>query len=142
MPINSYLPAFAYQVRFRRKDFIPSANPVACHKIAPVPLHWKSRVKVDLDRDVALGVLEKVPDNIPVKWLSRMVITAKGNGEPRRTIDYQPLNRQALCQPFPVQSSFQLASQVPAKTKKSMVDAWNRYRQIPSTPTTDSTPPS
>ena len=37
-----------------------SAKPVACHKVVPVPLHWKARVKADLDRDVALGFLEKV----------------------------------------------------------------------------------
>jgi hypothetical protein len=65
----------------------PAAKPVACHKVTPVPLHWKHRVKADLERDVALGVLEKVPDNTPVTWLSRMVVTAKANGDPRRTID-------------------------------------------------------
>ena len=74
----------------------PSAKPRACHKIVPVPLHWKTQVKVDLDRDVALGVLEKVSDNCPVTWLSRMVITAKANGNPRRTVDFQPLNRHSL----------------------------------------------
>ena len=87
-------------------------------------------MKADLDRDVALGVLEKVPDNCPVTWLSRMVITAKANGSPRRTVDYQPLNKHSLRQTFPMQSPFQLASQVPANTKKSMVDAWNGYHQI------------
>ena len=46
---------------------------------------------MDLVRDVKLGVLEKLPTNTPTIWLSRMVITAKSNGEPRRTVDYQPL---------------------------------------------------
>ena len=41
---------------------------------------------MDLVRDVKLGVLEK----LPTTWLSRMVITAKSNAEPRRTVDYQP----------------------------------------------------
>ena len=71
----------------------PAAKPVACHKIAPVPLHWKTRVKADPDRDVALGVLERLPDNKPLKWLSRMVIA-----------DYQPLNRHSTRQTFPIQS--------------------------------------
>ena len=61
----------------------PSATPVACHKVNPVPLHWKNKVKADIDRDVALGVLEKIPGNTPTDWLSRMVITAKANGDPR-----------------------------------------------------------
>ena len=107
-----------------------SAKYVACHKVVPVPLHWKTRVKADLDRDVALGVLEKVPDNTWVTWLSRMVITAKSNGDPRRTIDYQPPNNHSQRQTFPVQSPFQLASQVPSNMKKSVVDAWNGYHQI------------
>ena len=46
----------------------PNAKPVACHKPTPGPLHWKERVKADLDRDVALGVLERVPDNTPTPW--------------------------------------------------------------------------
>ena len=40
-----------------------SAYQVACHKVVSVPLHWKTRVKEDLDRDIALGVIEMVPDN-------------------------------------------------------------------------------
>ena len=80
-----------------------SAKPVACHKVMPVPLHWKTKVKADLDRDVALGVLEKVPDKTPVSWLSRIVITVKSNGDPRHT------NQQLQRQTFPIQSPFQLA---------------------------------
>lgn len=108
----------------------PAAKPVACHKVTAVPLHWKHRVKADLDRDVALGVLEKVPDNTPASWLSRMVITAKANGDPRRTIDYQPLNKHSLRQTFPVQFPFQLASQIPPNMKKSVVDCWNGYHSV------------
>ena len=58
-----------------------SAPPAICHKVVPVPIHWRDKVKADIDRDVRLGVLEKVPDNTPVTYLSRMVITAKANGE-------------------------------------------------------------
>ena len=112
----------------------PAAKPVACHKVTPVPLHWKYKVKADLDRDVALGVLEKVPDNTPVDWLSRMVITAKSNGDPRRTIDYQPLNKHSRRQTFPVQSPFQLACQIPPNMKKTVVDAWNGYHSVSLNP--------
>ena len=37
----------------------PQATPVACHKVVPIPLHWRERVKADLERDVRIGVLEK-----------------------------------------------------------------------------------
>ena len=103
----------------------PAAKPVACHKPTPVPLHWKQQVKANLDPDVALGVQEKVPDNTPTKWLSRMVITPKSNGDPCRTIDYQPLNKYSQRQSFPVQSPFHLANKIPSNVKKSVVDCWN-----------------
>ena len=111
-----------------------SAPPAACHKVVPVPIHWRDRVRADIERDVRLGVLEKVPDNTPVTWQSRMVITAKANGDPRRTIDYQPLNRHSSRQTFPVDSPFSLASRIPTGKKKSVVDAWNGYHLVPLHP--------
>ena len=41
------------------------AKPVASHSPIPVPLHWQKKVKAGLDRDVAIGVLEKVPAGTP-----------------------------------------------------------------------------
>ena len=42
-------------------------KPVAIHKAAIIPIHLKARVKADLDRDVRLGILEKVDVNSLVK---------------------------------------------------------------------------
>ena len=66
-----------------------SVKPVAIHKAAIIPIHLKARVKSDLDRDVRLGILEKVDINSPVKWLSRMLIAMKKAGSPRRIIDFK-----------------------------------------------------
>ena len=38
----------------------PKAKPVVVHRASPVPVHWMAKVKADLDRDLARGVLEKV----------------------------------------------------------------------------------
>ena len=111
-----------------------SAPSSACHKVVPVPIHWRDQVKADLERDVRLKVLEKVPDNTPVTWQARMVITAKSNGNPRRTIDFQSLNRHSSRQTFPVDSPFSLASRIPTGKKKSVVDAWNGYHLVPLHP--------
>ena len=46
----------------------PNVKPVAIQKASIIPIHLKARVKVDLDRDVWLGILEKVDINSPVKW--------------------------------------------------------------------------
>ena len=109
----------------------PEAKPVAAHKPAQVPLHWKNAVKGGLDRDVRLGVLEKVDVNVPVEWCSRMVVTPKPNSdEPRRVVDFQPLNLHAPRQTHHTQSPWSLVSSVPAKVIKSTLDCWHGYHSV------------
>ena len=108
----------------------PEAKPVAVHKPATVAIHWQERVLADLDRDVALGVLEKVGPNTPVTWCSRMVITAKSNGTPRRTVDLQPQNKHSARQTHHTAAPFRLAEQIPSNVKKTITDAWNGYHSI------------
>ena len=74
----------------------PSAEPVAHHTPIPVPLHWQEDVKAGLDQDVSLGVLEPVPTGEPITWCHCMVVCAKKNGKPRRTVDFQALNLHAI----------------------------------------------
>ena len=109
----------------------PNAKPVAVHKPATVPKHWQDKVFADLERDVTLGVLEKVEPNTPVTWCSRMVVTAKADGTPRRTVDLQPLNKQSVRQTHHVSAPFRLAEQIPQNKKKTVTDAWNGYHSIP-----------
>ena len=45
----------------------PAVKPVAIHKAAIILIHLKARVKADLDRDVRLGILEKVDINSPAR---------------------------------------------------------------------------
>jgi hypothetical protein len=108
----------------------PDATPVAAHIPAPVPLHWQEAVKAGLDRDCRLGVLERVPPNTPVIWLSRMVLQAKANGEPRRTVDYQALNKHAPRQTHHTRSPWQIVSSIPAGVKKSTLDNWHGYHSL------------
>ena len=109
----------------------PNAKPTAIHKPAMVPIHWQDRVYHDLERDVKLGVLEKVAPNTPVTWCSRMVVTSKTDGSPRRTVDLQPQNKHSVRQTHHVQSPFHLAVSVPQNTKKTVTDAWNGYHSVP-----------
>ena len=109
----------------------PDAKPVAVHKPAVVPIHWQDKVRADLERDVALGVLEKVEPNTPVTWCSRMVVTAKADGTPRRTVDLQQLNKCSVRQTHHTPTPFKLAEQIPQGTKKTVTDAWNGYHSVP-----------
>ena len=96
-----------------------NATPVAHHTPVPVPIHWQEQVKADIDRDVSLGVLEPVPVGEPVTWCHRMVICAKKNGKPRRTVDFQPLNKFATRETHHTQSPFLQARSVPHGMKKN-----------------------
>ena len=106
-------------------------RPTAVHTPVPVPLHWEDKVHRDLMRDVALGVIEPVPVNTPVTWCSRMIVVPKHNGEPRRTVDMQALNRASVRQTHHTKSPFMLASAVPAGKVKSVLDVWNSFHSVP-----------
>ena len=107
------------------------ATPSAIHKPTMVPIHWRDQVKFDLDRDIRLGILEKVPENTPTTWLSRMVVTSKADGSPRRTVDMQPQNKSSVRQTYPTEAPFKLASRIPEGKKKTIIDSWNGFHSVP-----------
>ena len=108
----------------------PQAPPVAVYVPAQVPLHWQLAVKEGLDRDLKLGVLERVPLNTPTRWQSRMVVVAKHDGSPRRTIDYKNLNQHAPRQTHHTASTWQLVSTIPEDVYKSTFDCWHGYHSL------------
>jgi hypothetical protein len=107
------------------------AKPTVINNHFPVPRHWEDQVERDLKRNVALGVIEPVPLNIPVTWCARKIVVPKHSGEPRRTVDLQGLNRSSVRQTHPLQSPFKLASDVPAGKVKSVLDVWNSFHSVP-----------
>ena len=60
------------------------AVPQAVHKAVPVPVHWREEVRQELERDCALGILEKVELNNPAECCCRMVCM------PRKTAKHSP----------------------------------------------------
>ena len=111
-----------------------NAKPVAAHTPFPVPIHWQAQVKAGLDRDVRLGVLERVPVNEPTTWCARMLITPKHDGSPRRVIDYQAVNEHCPRQTHHTRSPWQIAASVPPNTVKTVLDAWHGYHSVPVHP--------
>ena len=109
----------------------PKAQPIALRTPAPVPLHWQEQVEHELQRDVALGVLERVPHGEPTKWCFRMVITRKHDGTPRRTVDLSPLNKLCEREAHSSKSPFHLARSVPPDSVKTVCDVWNGYHSVP-----------
>ena len=108
----------------------PNAIPYARHTPIPVPHHWKAKVKESLDRYVQRGIIAPVPIGTPVTSCSPMVVVSKEDGSPRCTIDFQRLNAQCQRETHHTSTPFQLASQVPANTKKSVVDAVDGFHSV------------
>ena len=109
----------------------PSATPVAVQTPAMVPAHWYDEVKRGIDRDLALGVLERVPMGECPTWIHRMVVRAKEDGSCRRTIDLSPLNKFCMRETHHVRPPFQQVRTIPPRTWKTVTDAWNGYHSVP-----------
>ena len=73
-------------------------------------------VKADLNRNVALGILEKVLDNTPVTWQSHMHVVARKDRSCKQTVDLGLLNMATIHQMHIMESPFIQASRIPAHT--------------------------
>ena len=109
----------------------PGAKPVAYHTPLTIPKHWEGEVHKQLEEDVRRGVLRKVPAGEATEWCSRMVVTSKKNGQPRRTVDYQPLNAVCLRETHHTPAPFDMVSNVPGHTFKTVADAFSGFHQVP-----------
>ena len=114
-----------------RIQFKEGAQPRAVHTPIPLPHHWKKRVKQNIDMDMRLGIIEPVPQGTITKWCSRTVVAAKKDGSLHRTADFQELNKATLCEIHHTPNPFNLVSTIPARTRKTLLDAWNGYHSQP-----------
>ena len=72
------------------------ATPTVVHTPATSPIHWRKQIKEQLDKDIRLGVIVKVKSNTPVTWCPRAFWTCKTDGNPRRVVDLQSLNKHCI----------------------------------------------
>ena len=92
-------------------DLTEDAVPRPVSTPASVSLHWQEQVKADLDKDEDMGVIERVEERS--EWCQRMVVVRKPDGSPRRTVDYQPLNKFCRREEFVMNSPSKQARSVP-----------------------------
>ena len=114
----------------------PDAKPVAHHTPVPAcpPTFAKWGERAGLDQDVRLGVLELVPVCEPDTWCHRMVVCAKKNVKPPRTVDFETLNTHSTRETHHTPSPFHQARLVPHNTEKTVLHAWNGYYSVPIHP--------
>ena len=109
----------------------PNAVPHVVHKPAPGPLHWRERVAKDIEADVSRGILERVPPGIPETWCTRMVITWKKNGEPRRKVDLAALSKAGIRKTHHTRSPFNVVRSIPSETQKTTLACKYGYHGVP-----------
>ena len=97
----------------------------------PIPHHWKKEVKEQLDQDEEMGIIRKVPVGEATEWCMRMVTVPKKDGSPRRTIDFQHINKFCKREAHHTPRPFDAVSSIPPHTYKTTLDAFNGYHQVP-----------
>ena len=109
----------------------PEAEPTCVKTASSVPIHWRNEVKEQLEEDLALGVIERVPVGTPTEWQARMVVTPKADGSPRRTVDLSGLNRSCRRETQHVVPPYKQARLVEGGSGKTIFDAWNGFHSVP-----------
>ena len=105
------------------------ARPHTCHTPSSVPKHWAGEVKKQLEDDVKRGVIRPVPAGEATEWCARMVVVAKKSGKPRRTVDFQKLNSCCLRETHHTPAPFDMVSDVPPHSYKTVADAHWGFHQ-------------
>jgi hypothetical protein len=77
-------------------QLVADARPVAANTASTIPFHLRDEVKAQLEVDVRLGVIERVPIGVPTIWQARMHAVIRPNSEPRRTVNLRQLNTHCL----------------------------------------------
>ena len=116
LPLMSGLPPLKIIVK-------EGSTPYAIHKPATVPVHWMEQVRADLERDITLGVLERVPQNISTTWCLRMHVVGKKTGEPWRVVYLCHLIAATCRQTHYMEPPFVQATGIPPGTWQFTTDA-------------------
>ena len=109
----------------------PDAEPRVCNIPAPVSLHWQERVKQDIRRDVALGILRgSIWSSCCVVLPLGGLVTHKRDGTPGRTVDLSSLTKFCKRETHASESPLHLTRRIPSNAWKTVTDAWNGYHSV------------
>ena len=110
------------------------AQPHAIFTPRNVPLPLQGRVKEELDRMEAIGVISKVSQ--PTPWCAGMVVVPKSSGALRICVDLKPLNESVLRETYPIPAVSYSLAHLTGACKFSKLDANSGFWQIPLAPET------
>ena len=122
-------------VRLRfRKDI--EVVPFKCTSAPPIPFALRDAARREIQTQVKLGIIEKVPPNEPLDWICPGMMLEKGNSRDcRLVVSAVKLNEFLDRDAFPQQSSKELVRQIPPSSKWFMTaDFFKGFYQIPLHP--------
>ena len=107
-----------------------NAIPHADYTPLLTPPYFREEMMNQLKKDVHSKILHKVPVGEANEWCARMVTVKKKDGRPRRTIDFQKLNEQCQKEAYHSHQPFDVVSNIPTKTYKTVLDAYNDHQVL------------
>lgn len=121
-------------------DIDPNARPIK-QKLRPVAVHLQDAVKMELEKQVKEGILEKVDSSMgPTPWISNLVVvpkgdknqknTASGQIDVRLTCDARPMNKALRRTRHPTKSLEDLIYLVTGAVKISKLDIRKAFHQL------------
>ena len=105
------------------------AEPYALSVVRRVPIPVESKVKEELDRLEAAGVIE--PITKPTLWCSPMVPVMKKSGKVRLCVDLKWLNQTVKREQFILPTQQDVTSKLSSATVFTSIDAASGFYQIP-----------
>ena len=105
------------------------AVPHALYTPRNVPIPLREKVKEELARMEAMGVISPIQE--PTPWCAGMVVVPKRSGAVRICVDLKPLNESVLREPHPIPKVDETLAQVAGAKVFSKLDANSGFWQIP-----------
>ena len=113
-----------YQIKLKE-----GAIPHSIYTPRTVPLPLRGKVKEELCRMEAMGIISKIQD--PTPWCAGMVVVPKRSGAVRICVDLKPLNHNVLREVHPIPKVDETLAQLSGATVFSKLDANSGFWQIP-----------
>ena len=105
------------------------ATPYSLYTPRRVPLPLREKVKEELEKMEAMGVISKVDQ--PTPWCAGMVVVPKRSGAVRICVDLKPLNESVLREVHPIPTVDDILGELSGATVFSKLDANSGFWQIP-----------
>nr|CAD2181854.1 unnamed protein product [Meloidogyne enterolobii] len=91
------------------------------------PEKYRSELKAQIQRMLETGIIEE--SNTP--WVSNLVLVQKSDGKLRPCVDFRPLNKVTITDPYPLPRMDEVINKVAGKCWYSRLDLASGFWQIP-----------